>query len=122
MCTFSQLSEDLEKLVTGWRIVADRPCFVRAADVPTIYSGPFTEDDKVSHSDNKSVSVERLAAIARVYAKSTSILWLHSVRHSRVPRISQESESLRCFNCFSNSNSELSAVMKIGTFSIPVAM
>jgi acetylornithine deacetylase/succinyl-diaminopimelate desuccinylase-like protein len=54
----------------GWRIVADQPFFVRDAGVPALYFGPFTEDDTTAHSNNESVSVERLALMARTYAAS----------------------------------------------------
>jgi acetylornithine deacetylase/succinyl-diaminopimelate desuccinylase-like protein len=54
----------------GWRIVADQPIFVRDAGVPAVYFGPFTEDDTTAHSNNESVSIERLTAMAKVYASA----------------------------------------------------
>jgi len=56
--------------LSGWRIVADQPFFVHDAGVPAVYYGPFTEDDTTAHSNDESVSIERLAAMARVYANS----------------------------------------------------
>jgi acetylornithine deacetylase/succinyl-diaminopimelate desuccinylase-like protein len=56
--------------LTGWRIVADQPFFVRDAGVPAVYYGPFTEDDTTAHSNNESVSIQRLTAMAKVYANS----------------------------------------------------
>ncbi len=54
--------------IIGWRIVADQPFFVRDAGVPAVYFGPFTGDDTTAHSNNESVSIERLATMARTYA------------------------------------------------------
>jgi acetylornithine deacetylase/succinyl-diaminopimelate desuccinylase-like protein len=56
--------------LTGWRIVADQPFFVRDAGIPAVYYGPFMEDDTTAHSDNESVSIEKLTAMAKVYAVS----------------------------------------------------
>jgi acetylornithine deacetylase len=56
--------------ITGWRIVADQPIFVRDAGVPALYFGPFTEDDTTAHSNNESVSIDRLVQMAKVYAIS----------------------------------------------------
>jgi acetylornithine deacetylase/succinyl-diaminopimelate desuccinylase-like protein len=56
--------------LTGWRIVADQPYFVRDAGVPALYFGPFTEDDTTAHSNNESVSIERLTTMAKVFAIS----------------------------------------------------
>ena len=56
--------------LTGWRIVADQPFFVRDAGIPAVYYGPFTDDDTTAHSNNESVSIERLTTMAKVYAIS----------------------------------------------------
>jgi len=56
--------------ITGWRIVADQPFFVRDAGVPSLYFGPFTEDDTTAHSNNESVSIDRLVQMTKVYAIS----------------------------------------------------
>jgi succinyl-diaminopimelate desuccinylase len=64
--------------LTGWRIVADQPFFVRDAGIPAVYYGPFTEDDTTAHSDNESVSVEKLTKIAKVYAISALLFCGHS--------------------------------------------
>jgi acetylornithine deacetylase/succinyl-diaminopimelate desuccinylase-like protein len=56
--------------LTGWRIVADQPFFVRDAGIPAVYYGPFTDDDTTAHSNNESVNIERLTTMAKVYAIS----------------------------------------------------
>ena len=56
--------------LTGTRTVADQPYFLRGAGVPALYYGASTDDDATSHSNNESVSLERLSTLAKVYAVS----------------------------------------------------
>ena len=56
--------------LTGNRSVADQPYFLRGAGVSALYYGPSTTDDSTGHSNNESVSIERLTTIAKVYAAS----------------------------------------------------
>ena len=56
--------------LTGTRTVADQPYFLRGAGVAALYYGASTEDDATSHSNNESVSLERLTTLAKVYAAS----------------------------------------------------
>jgi len=56
--------------LTGNRSVADQPYFLRGAGVSALYYGPSTNDDSTGHSNNESVSIERLTTIAKVYAAS----------------------------------------------------
>ena len=56
--------------LAGWRIVADQPFFVGNAGVPALYYGSFTDDDNTAHSNNESVSLDRLVTMAKVYVTS----------------------------------------------------
>jgi len=56
--------------LSGLRLVSDQPFFVREAGIPAIYYGPFTADDTTAHSNRESVDMNRLFAMAKVYAAS----------------------------------------------------
>lgn len=53
----------------GMRIVGDANLYVHGAGVPTFYYGPSNE---TAHSDQETVSVERLAAAAKVYTEAAA--------------------------------------------------
>lgn len=66
--------------LTGNRSVADQPYFLRGARVPALYYGPSTKDDTTGHSNNESVSLERLTTISKVYAASALLFCGYHLR------------------------------------------
>jgi len=54
--------------LVGNRAVADQPFFLHQGGVPALYYGPSTKDDTTAHSNNESISINRLATMAQMYA------------------------------------------------------